>query len=45
MLLAEATRLAGLAGVTVEWCQGDMRALPFRHEFDHAVLMDALIIH
>lgn len=36
-LLAEAERAGHAAGVEVRWSQGDMRALPFREEFDAAV--------
>lgn len=41
VLLSEARRLAGEAGVEAEWVKGDMRAIPYRDEFDHAVLMDS----
>ncbi len=41
ILLAEARRLAVLAGVKIEWRKLDMRHLPYEAEFDHVVLIDA----
>lgn len=40
-LISEASRLARETGLSVEWITGDMRRIPFEHQFDGAILVDA----
>lgn len=41
ILLREGRRLAQGSGAAIGWLCADMRSLPFRSNFDHAVLLDA----